>query len=146
MPKVKTAFTAAAAELAAQLGNRYWSNEITADEARGYVDTDVMAVWIAHEACDRDDEIIVGDTLAQRLTKDQARTLLCAVAIDHAAKVLEVVKGAVIEQIARDLAYEANQLVANFDPTDAEMARSSYASQVADPVRDDRCALAKLSR
>ena len=65
MNKTKTPFTEAAAELAAQLGNRYWT-DITNEEAAEYVTPDVIVAWIAHEALDRDDEIIVGERIAER--------------------------------------------------------------------------------
>lgn len=146
MAKPKTAFTAAAAELAAEARNRQFSSAVTADDARKYVDTDVFVAWLVDEALGRDYEIILADTLAQRLTSAQAQSVLCAAVIDHGAQVLEIVKGAVVEQVARDLADAANLLVENFDPTDSEMSRSSYASQVDDPVRDDRRALARYAR
>ena len=141
MNKTKTPFTEAAAELAAQLGNRYWT-DITNEEAAEYVTPDVIVAWIAHEALDRDDEIIVGDTMAQRLDSSTARTLLCAAAIGHADKVLEIVKGALIEQIARDLVYEANKITERYDPTDEEMSRSHVPQFFDDPVRRDQSALA----
>lgn len=146
MQKQKTAYTVAADQLADECRNRYFDTDVRLEDATPYVDADVIVAWIAQEGLGRDDEIIVGDTMAQRLTKELARTLLCAIAIDHAAKVLEVVKGAVVEQVARDLMYDAKKLVDNYEPTDAEMSRTSYASWVADPVQDDRRALAKLAR
>ena len=140
MAKPKTPFTEAAAQLYADLGNRYWA-DITVDEAREYVDTDVIVAWIAQEAMNRDDNTICADTLADRLTSDQGRTLLCAVAIGHAEKVLEVFKDAVVEQVARDLMYAANKLGEQYDPGDDE-ANASYSGWVDDPVASDRRAMA----
>ena len=140
MAKPKTPFTEAAAQLWSDLGNRYWA-DITVDEAREYVDTDVIVAWIAQEAMNRDDNTICADTLADRLTSDQGRTLLCAVAIGHANKVLEVLKDAVVEQVARDLMYAANKLGEQYDPVDDE-ANASYSGWVDDPVVSDRRAMA----
>jgi hypothetical protein len=145
MAKPKSAFTEAAAELWSDLGNRYWA-DIIPSEAREYVNADVIVSWLASESQGREYETICADVMAQRLTSDQARTLLLAASIDHSAKVLELFKDAVVEQIARDLVYAANKLGENFDPSDSEMARSSYASQVDDPLIGDRRHLARMAR
>jgi hypothetical protein len=51
----------------------------------------------------------------------------------------------VVEQVARDLAYEATKLVESFDPTDAEMSRS-FAVEVDDPLIADRRHIARAAR
>ena len=100
MAKPKSAFTEAAAELYSDLGNRYWA-DIIPSEAREYVTADVIVSWLASESQGREYETICADVMAQRLTSDQARTLLLAASIDYSAKVLELFKDAVVEQVAR---------------------------------------------
>ena len=146
MKKQKTAFTIAADQLADECRSRYFDTDVRLEDCTPYIDTDVIVAWIAHETMGRDDNHVIADAISERLTADLGRTLLCAVAIDHAAKVLEVVKGAVVEQVARDLMYEAQKLVDNYDPTDSEMARTSYAAEVDDPMIGDRRALARSYR
>ena len=123
MTKPANAYQEAITDIADDFRHRQFPDNITADDARPAVDADVIVAWIAQEGLGRSDEIIVGDTLAQRLSKDQGRTLLCAVAIDHADKVLELVKVALVEQVARDIAYEAQKVVDNYEPTDSEVER-----------------------
>lgn len=146
MANPKNAFTAAAAELADEARNFQFTSDVTTAEARRYVDDDVIVDWFVAESQGRDLEIILADTMAQRLDTVQARRVLCALAVGHAEGACRVMREALVEQVARDLAYAANRLVENYDPADSEMSRSSYASQVADPVRDDRRALARLAR
>jgi putative ubiquitin-RnfH superfamily antitoxin RatB of RatAB toxin-antitoxin module len=145
MAKPETPFTEAAAALADEAMSRQFSRDVTANDALDHITPDVFVAWIAQEALTRDDEIIVSDTLAQRLTSQVARTLLCAVAIDHAAKVQQIVKEAFYDEIARDLAYAAQKLVDNWEPTDDEMSRS-YAVEVDDPLIADRRHMARAYR
>lgn len=140
MAKPKSAFTEAAAQLWSDLGNRYWA-DIIPSEAREYVDADVIVSWLAMESQGREYETICADLMAQRLTSDQARTFLLSASIDHAAKVLELVKDAMVEQIARDLVYAANKLGEDYEPTNDE-ATASYSGWVDDPVSRDQSALA----
>jgi hypothetical protein len=141
MATPKTAFTEAAAELYSDLGNRYWA-DIIPSEAREYVNADVIVSWLASESQGREYETICADVIAQRLTSDQASTLLLAASIDYSAKVLELFKDAVVEQIARDLVYAANKIGEEYDPSDAEVESNSYSAWVSDPVRKDQSALA----
>ena len=131
--RTRTAYSEAIADIADDFRHRQFPDNITADDTRSAVDADVIVAWVAEEALGRSDEIIVGDTLAQRLDQDQARTLLCAIAIDHAEKVLELVKAAMVEQVARDLAYEAQKLVDNYEPTDDEVNRPITRNDIDDP-------------
>ncbi len=142
MAKPKSAFTEAAAQLWSDLGNRYWA-DIIPSEAREYVTADVIVSWLASESQGRAYETICADVMAQRLTSDQARTLLLAASIDYSAKVLELFKDAVVEQVARDLVYAANKLGENFDPSDSEMARDFHPHVPDDPVSRDRSTLAR---
>jgi hypothetical protein len=136
--KPKTAYQEAIADIADDFRHRQFPDLITADDARPAVDADVIVAWVAHEALGRDDEIIVGDTLSQRLTKDQGRTLLCAAAIGHAEKVLELVKAALVEQVARDIAYEAQKINDNYCPTDSEMEGPIRPNDIDDPFLAER--------
>lgn len=144
MGKQKSAFTEAAAELWSDLGNRYWA-DIIPSEAVEYVTADVIVSWLAQESQGREYETICSDVMAQRLTSEQARTLLLAASIDHSAKVLELFKDAMVEQIARDLVYAANKLGEDYEPSEAELTRD-FASQVDDPIIGDRRALARSYR
>ncbi len=142
MKQPTTAFTTAAAELAETALHRQFDTTVTVDAAREYVDAKVMTDWLVAEALSRDMEIILADTIAQRLTTEHARSVLCALIVGHAASVQDTLQAALVEQVARDLAYAAGKLVDAFDPTDAEMARDHYPSFVDDPVRRDQSALA----
>lgn len=145
MAKPSTAFTKAVAELAAQCGNRQWSNDVTVDDAREYVDAKVIADWLVDEAAGRDLEIILADTIAQRMNSVQARGVLCSLAVGNALSAFDGMRTALVEQVARDLSYAAQKLVDEFDPTDAEMSRS-FAVEVDDPLIADQRYLARSYR
>lgn len=149
MKKPADAYRDAIDELAAEFRSRQFPDKITADDAREYVDASVIADWLAAEGVGRDMEIILGDLCAQRLSTPEARSVLVALAIGNSDKVLSILQAALVEQVARDMAYESQKFNDNYCPTDSEMSRGvpySYAAQVDDPVTRDLRHLARSFR
>jgi len=109
-------FRDAADELAAEFLSRQFPDSITADDARKYVDAGVLAAWTEIEATSRDENIILGDMCSQRCDAATARSLICALAVGYADKVQQMLQEALIDQVSRDLAYEATRLVENHEP------------------------------
>lgn len=142
---MKTAFQKAAEEFAQDILHAQFPEPATADSMCKEVDASLIADWLAAEGLGRDFEIILGDVCAQRLTSDQAKTVLCGLAVGN-PKAQELVLAALVQQVAMDLAYEINKYVENYCPTDSEMSRTSYPSEVDDPLIADKRHLARESR
>jgi lipase chaperone LimK len=130
-------FKEAADEIAQDFLHRQFPENVSADDCREYVDAAVIADWLGAEAASRDEHIILGDLCAQRLTRDQARSVLVALAIGNWQK-LELLQAALVEQVARDMAYESQKIVDNYDPTDEEMSRGITPNDIDDPFLQER--------
>jgi hypothetical protein len=138
MPKPKNDYQQAIDDIASDFRHRQFPDLITADDARPAVDAGVIADWLGQEGAARDLEIVLGDLCIQRLNSDQAKTVLCALAIGHADKVQELLQAALVEQVARDIAYEAQKFNDNYCPTDSEMAGSITPNDIDDPFLAER--------
>jgi hypothetical protein len=138
MQKLRNDYRDAIDELAAEFRSRQFPDNISADDAREYVDTSVITAWWALEGLNRSEEVMLADVIAQRLTADQARTVICALAIGHAAKVQEILQAALVEQVARDLAYESQKVNDNYCPTDEEMSRGITPNDIDDPFLSEQ--------
>ena len=141
---IKTAFKEAAKELESETNARQFPDNITITEALKHVDHDVVVSWAQAELGSRSPQQLLLDAFEKLTDADATSVINCLLNETDTAR--RILANALRECVAYDLAYEAQKLVDNYDPTDAEMSRTSYASEVADPVADDRRALAKLNR
>jgi hypothetical protein len=127
--KVRNAYTDAVEELAAECRNRQHDTTVTLDEARSYVDHEVIHQWSLIQLKSRSPQQLMLDAF-EGLTDAQA--IDAWVHLPHSIKdnARAVLAAAQLEYVAKDLCYDAQQLVDSYDPTDAEMARGSTDSSV----------------
>ena len=138
---IKTAFTEAVRELEAETNGRQFPDSITTAAALEYVDHDVVVSWAQAELGSRSPQQLLLDAFENLTDADATSVINCLLnETDTARKILAT---ALREAVAKDLAYEAQKRVDNYDPTDSEMSRTSYAAQVDDPLIGDRRHLAR---
>ena len=89
---------------------------ITVDDVRKDVDAVIIADWLGMEAAGSTFVSVLED-VCYHLTDDEAKSVLCGLAIGN-PKVVETLQKALVERIALDVAYEAQTQVDNFEPRD----------------------------
>lgn len=142
--KIKTAFTEAAIELESETRSKQFPDNITTDEALKHVDHDVVVSWAQAELGSRSPQQLLLDAFENLTDADATSVINCLLNETDTAR--RILASALRECVAKDLAYAAQCRVDNFDPTDAEMARTSYASEVDDPLVADQRHIAKEYR
>ena len=119
-------------------------DNITTAQALEHVDHDVVCAWVTQELSKRSPQGLLSDALENLTDADATSVLICLInETDTARKLLAATFS---EYVAKDLAYDAQKLVDGFDPTDAEMARTSHAAEVDDPLVADRRHIARSHR
>lgn len=137
-----TIFHNAAEELANEFARRQFRDSITDRDAAEYVTTQVAASWIAMELSDRAAQAVLSD-LIFKLTDAEATNLLRYLLQQDGFPALVHLSRVMHNQIAHDLAYEAEQRAEGMEPTEAELTRDFYPNEVSDPVWNDRYATAR---
>lgn len=141
---IKTAFTEAVRELESETNARQFPDFITITEALKHVDHDVVVSWAMAELGSRSPQQLLLDAFENLTDADATSVLNCLLNETDTAR--RILASALRECVAKDLAYEAQCRVDNFDPTDEEMSRTSYASEVDDPLVADQRHIAKSYR
>ena len=136
-----TIFRDAADELANEFARRQFRDSITDRDAAEYVTAAVGRAWIDIENSTQSAQYVLAELVA-KLTDAEATNLLRALLQQDGIPALSDLSGAFHAQVAHDLAYEAEQIVANMEPSDDE-ACASYSGWVDDPVAADRRTLAR---
>ena len=140
---IKTAFTEAVRELESEQYGRQFPDNITIDAASKHVDHDVVVSWAMAELGLRSPQQLLSDMIENLTDADATSVINCLLnETDTARKILDACLRA---YVAKDLAYEAQKRVDNYDPTDSEMGRS-YAVEVDDPLIADRRHMAREYR
>jgi hypothetical protein len=141
--KTTTAFAAAIDALAQDELHRQFPEGITADQALDYVDDKLAGEWL--KANDYDRSMLL-EVIEKRFTDDTAKDLFAAILnamlptplANHAGFVGTKLVDAVCRHIAEDLAYEAQQVVDNYCPSDEEMNRPFRPNDIDDPLLAER--------
>jgi len=107
--KVKNAYEQAVEDLAAEHRNRQWPDNITADEAREYLDTEVISIWVGQESINSSFSIVLAEVVAQRMSDMDALAVLAALNVESPQMVMMHMREALVEQVARALAYDATK-------------------------------------
>ena len=141
--KIKTAFTEAVAELEAETRSRQFPDSITTTVALEYVDHDVVVSWAQSELGSRSPQQLLLDAFENLTDADATSVINCLLNETDTAR--KIMAKQLCEYVSKDLAYEAQKRVDNYDPTDDEMSRS-YAVEVDDPLIADRRYLARSYR
>lgn len=122
---------------------------ITAAQALTHVDEPLAFKWLLNEGYGQSLLIeIVEKQFSENVSRDLFATLLNAMAnadADNRGAAAQVGRMFVLAlrlHIAEDLAFKAQQRYDNWEPTDAEMSRTSFAAWVDDPLIGDRRAIA----
>ena len=139
--KIKTAFTEAVLELESETRSRQFPDNITTEEAAKHVDHDVVVSWAQAELGSRSPQQLLLDAFENLTDADATSIINCLLNETDTAR--KIMAKQLCEYVAKDLAYEAQKRVDNYDPTDSEMSRTSYAAQVDDPLIGDRRHLAR---
>ena len=142
--KIKTAFTEAVMELEAETKSRQFPDNITTEEAAKHVDHDVVVAWAMAALGLRSPQQLLSDILENLTDADATSIINCLLNETDTAR--KIMAKQLCEYVAKDLAYEAQKRVDNYDPTDSEMSRTSYAAEVDDPLIGDRRHLAREYR
>ena len=140
---IKTAFTEAVMELEAETKSRQFPDNITIDEASKHVDHDVVVSWAMAELGLRSPQQLLSDMIENLTDADATSIINCLLNETDTAR--KIMAKQLCEYVSKDLAYEAQKRVDNYDPTDEEMSRS-YAVEVDDPLIADRRYLARSYR
>ena len=128
---IKTAFTEAVKELESATNARQFPDSITTTAALEYVDHDVVVSWAQAELGSRSPQQLLLDAFENLTDADATSVINCLLnETDTARKILAT---ALREAVAKDLAYEAQKRVDNFDPTDEEMNRPIRPNDIDDP-------------
>jgi len=135
-PADANAYTDARDELADACRNRPDST-VTIDDARTYVDAEVIHQWSLEQLKSRSPQQLMLEAF-EMLTTDQ--TIEVWVSLPHATKddARRVLAAAQAEHVARDLVHDAQQVVDTYDPTDDEMARGITPNDIDDPFLAER--------
>ena len=141
--KIKTAFTEAVMELEAETKSRQFPDNITTEEAAKHADHDVVVAWAMVALGLRSPQQLLSDILENLTDADATSVINCLLNETDTAR--KIMAKQLCEYVAKDLAYEAQKRVDNYDPTDDEMSRS-YAVEVDDPLIADRRYLARSYR
>ena len=142
--KIKTAFTEAVMELEAETKSRQFPDNITTEEAAKHVDHDVVVAWAMAALGLRSPQQLLSDILENLTDADATSIINCLLNETDTAR--KIMAKQLCEYVSKDLAYEAQKRVDNYDPTDSEMSRTSYAAEVDDPLIGDRRHLAREYR
>ena len=142
--KIKTAFTEAVMELEAETKSRQFPDNITTEEAAKHVDHDVVVAWAMAALGLRSPQQLLSDILENLTDADATSVINCLLNETDTAR--KIMAKQLCEYVSKDLAYEAQKRVDNYDPTDSEMSRTSYAAEVDDPLIGDRRHLAREYR
>ena len=110
--------SAAIEELAAQARNR--DGIVTTAEAKDHVDARLIAEWLGLELLKSNAPALLSEIIGDRLNEDDARTVMCSLAIGYEAKVQSLLQAALVDHIAADLCYDAQRLVDD-GPTDRQV-------------------------
>lgn len=141
--KIKTAFTEAVLELESETRSRQFPDNITTEEAAKHVDHDVVVAWAMAALGLRSPQQLLLDAFENLTDADATSVINCLLNETDTAR--KIMAKQLCEYVAKDLAYEAQKRVDNYDPTDDEMSRS-YAVEVDDPLIADRRYLARSYR
>jgi hypothetical protein len=139
--KIKTAFTEAVLELEAETKSRQFPDNITTEEAAKHVDHDVVVAWAMAALGLRSPQQLLSDILENLTDADATSIINCLLNETDTAR--KIMAKQLCEYVAKDLAYEAQKRVDYYDPTDAEVSRTSYAVEVDDPIIGDLRHLAR---
>ena len=134
--KIRTAFTEAVLELEAETKSRQFPDNITTEEAAKHVDHDVVVAWAMAALGLRSPQQLLSDILENLTDADATSIINCLLnETDTARKILAT---ALREAVAKDLAYEAQKRVDNYDPSDEEMNRPIRPNDIDDPLLAER--------
>lgn len=139
-----TVYRNAADELANEFARRQFRDSITDRDAADYVTADVARGWGEVQTSDRAVHSVLSD-LIHNLTDAEGTALLRALEQQDGIPALTHLSRVFYAQVAHDLAYEAEKVVENMEPTDDE-ACASYSGWVDDPVAADRRHIARQYR
>lgn len=131
MDHIKTA----AAELAAEQLHAQFPTAVTVAMARGYVTPALFVEWFGTELASRS-ALNIFTEVVERVAEADLRGAMCALILGYDERTGALLTPALINYVARDLAYAANCAIENFEPSDAQIERSYT------PLDADRRALA----
>lgn len=138
---IKTAFKEAAKELESETNARQFPDNITVAEAMKHVDHDVVVSWAQAELGSRSPQQLLLDAFEGLTDADATSVINCLLnETDTARRILAT---ALKECVAYDLAYEAQKLVDNYDPTDEEMNRPIRPNDIDDPFLAEQRSFAR---
>ena len=125
--------------IASDVGNRQHDNTVTTRDAFDYVDHDLACAWATRETGLRSPQLIIAEAF-EHLTDAQALSVLTCL-LNQTDTARKILAEHLRQYIAADLAYDAQKVIDNFDPTDAEMARgypdASVRAEYRTMARDD---------
>ena len=110
---IRNAYQQAVEDLAAEHRNRQWPDSIVSDEAREYLDTEVISIWVGQESLNSSFSIVLAEVVAQRMSDMDALAVLAALNVESPQMVMMHMREALVEQVARALAYDATKFNEN---------------------------------
>jgi len=129
---IKTAFTEAVRELEAETNGRQFPDSITTAAALEYVDHDVVVSWAQAELGSRSPQQLLLDAFENLTDADATSIINCLLNETDTAR--KIMAKQLCEYVAKDLAYEAQKRVDNYDPTDDEMNGPIRPNDIDDPL------------
>ena len=141
---VRTPYTEAVEELSAETRSKQFADNITTSEALKHVDHDVVCAWVKQELSKRSPQQLLSDAFENLTDADATSVLNCL--INETGTARKLLAACLCEYVAKDLAYDAQKLVDQYEPTDEEMSRTSYAAEVDDPLIADHRHIARMHR
>ena len=121
--RVKTPYTEAVRELANETRSKQFPDNITTAQALGHVDHDVGCAWVTPELSKRSPQGLLSDAFENLTDADATSVLNCLINETDTAR--RFLASCLREYVAKDIAYDAQCLVEQYDPTDAEVERNN---------------------
>lgn len=134
--KIKTAFTEAVLELESETRSRQFPDNITTEEAAKHVDHDVVVAWAMAALGLRSPQQLLSDILENLTDADATSIINCLLNETDTAR--KIMAKQLCEYVAKDMAYEAQKRVDNYDPSDEEMNRPIRPNDIDDPLLAER--------
>ena len=121
--RVKTPYTEAVRELANETRSKQFPDNITTAQALEHVDHDVVCAWVTQELSKRSPQGLLSDAFENLTDADATSVLNCLINETDTAR--RFLASCLREYVAKDIAYDAQCLVEQYDPTDAEVERNN---------------------
>jgi hypothetical protein len=121
--RVRTPYTDAVDELADETRSKQFPDNITPAQALEYVDHDVVCAWVNQELSKRSPQSLLSDAF-ENLTDYEATSVLNCL-INETDTARKLLAGCLREYVAKDIAYDAQCKVEQYDPSDADIDRNN---------------------